>query len=77
MDNCSSGMLQQKNGINADSSQSPSTLAKLTDVTSAGLSNGDLNNPQQSYSYLIYTDGTGNYYAKNGTDGTISFKSTN
>jgi len=62
---------------NADSSQSASTLAKLTDVTSAGSSNGDLNNPQQSYSYLIYTDGTGNYYAKNGTDGTISFKSTN
>jgi hypothetical protein len=62
---------------NADSSQSASTLAKLTDTTSANTSNVDQNNPQQPYSYLIYTDGAGNYCAKNGTDGTISFKSTN
>lgn len=35
-----------------------------------------LTNPQQPYSYLIYTDENNNYYAKNGTDGTISFNST-
>ena len=35
-----------------------------------------LMNPQQPYSYLIYTDKDGNYCAKNGTDGNISFKST-
>ena len=35
-----------------------------------------LMNPQQPYSHLIYSDGAGNYYAKNGTDGTVSFKST-
>ena len=35
-----------------------------------------LTNPQQPYSYLIYTDDNNNYYAKNGTDGTISFNST-
>jgi len=35
-----------------------------------------LMNPQQPYSYLIYIDKDGNYCAKNGTDGTISFKST-
>jgi hypothetical protein len=62
---------------NADTSQSASTLAKLTDATSANISNVDPNNPQQPYSYLIYSDGASNYYAKNGTDGTISFKSTN
>jgi hypothetical protein len=62
---------------NADTSQSVSTLAKLTDATSANISNVDPNNPQQPYSYLIYSDGASNYYAKNGTDGTISFKSTN
>ena len=33
-------------------------------------------NPQQPYSYLIYTDSANNYYAKNGTDGTIAFNST-
>jgi hypothetical protein len=35
-----------------------------------------LSNPQQPYSYLIYTDGNCNYYAKNGTDGSIAFNST-
>ena len=35
-----------------------------------------LTNPQQPYSYLIYTDAANNYYAKNGTDGTIAFNST-
>ncbi len=34
------------------------------------------NNPQQPYSYLIYTDAASNYYAKNGTDGTVAFNST-
>jgi hypothetical protein len=34
-----------------------------------------LTNPQQPYSYLIYTNGD-KYYAKNGTDGTVSFNST-
>ncbi len=33
-------------------------------------------NPQQPYSYLIYTDSANNIYAKNGTDGTIAFNST-
>jgi len=35
-----------------------------------------LMNPQKPYSYLIYIDKDGNYCAKNGTDGNISFKST-
>jgi len=35
-----------------------------------------LSNPQQPYSYLIYTDAANNYYAKNGTDGTVAFNST-
>ncbi len=30
----------------------------------------------QPYSYLIYTDGAGNYYAKNGETGEISWEST-